>query len=93
MSVGHIPPPAPFGLDRARVVTTDLDFDKCMDVMRSEDGAYSIWFNLGDGSFSERTLTAGASYGLQTIGFDEPGVQLADLNGDRLNDVVKVTAA
>ncbi|UCC28769.1 MAG: VCBS repeat-containing protein, partial [Phycisphaerales bacterium] len=91
MSVEHSPPPAPFGPDGGSVLTSDLDFDKRMDVVKSDYGAYSVWFNLGGGRYSDEVLTDGAWHGYEFIDFAGPGVQLADMNGDRLNDVVKVT--
>jgi RHS repeat-associated protein len=92
MSIEQAPPPAPFGPGGVSVRTTDLDFDKRMDVVRSQDDAYSIWFNLGGGRYSPEVLRDGAWHGYQFIDFAEPGVQLADMNGDRLSDVVKVTS-
>lgn len=92
MSVEQSPPPAPFGPGGESVLTSDLDFDKRMDVIRSEDGAYSVWFNLGGGRYSPEVLRDGAWYGNQFIDFADPGVELADMNGDRLNDAVKVTS-
>jgi len=92
MSVEQSPPPAPFGSSGASVLTSDLDFDKRMDVIMSEDDAYSVWFNLGGGRYSPEVLTDGAWYGYQFINFADPGVELADMNGDRLNDAVKITA-
>ncbi len=92
MSVGKSPPPAPFGDDALRVRTVDLDFDKRMDILKSDSGAYSAWFNLGDGRYSEETLLDGSYHHGQFVDFADRGVDLADVNGDRLSDIVKITA-
>ncbi len=90
MSVAQSPPPAPFGPGGDSVLTADLDFDKRIDVIRSDAGAYSVWLNLDGGAFGDETLTAGAFYNNAFVDFSDVGVQLADMNGDRLNDLVKV---
>ncbi len=92
MSVEQSPPPAPFGQDAARVRTVDLDFDKRMDILRSESGAYSAWFNLGNGRYSDEIILDGAFHNGQFVDFADRGVDLADVNGDRLSDIVKITA-
>lgn len=91
MAVEQTPPPAPFGVDGDRVRTIDLDFDKRIDIIRSDFGAYTAWFNLGDGHYSDATLLDGAYDGGQFVDFADPGVELADMNGDRLTDIVKIT--
>jgi len=90
MSVDHSPPPAPFGPGGESIRTADLDFDKRIDVIRSDQGAYSVWFNQDGGSFSDATLSDGAFYNGSFVDFSDTGVHLADMNGDRLTDLVKV---
>ncbi len=90
VAVQKFPPPAPYASPDRSVLSTDLDFDKRMDVIKSEDGAYSIWINQRNGSFSDRVLTPGARFKGKFLHFAFAGVQLADMNGDRLNDVVEV---
>ncbi len=91
MSVKKSPPPAPFGVGSDSIKMSDLDFDKRIDIIKSDFGIYSIWFNLGDGSYSDEILVDGAFYNSQFVDFSDPGVSLADMNGDRLNDIVKIT--
>lgn len=88
MSIQDTAPPAPFA--NSDVVTVDLNFDKRMDVVKSTDGGYSIWFNLEEGKYTREVHTEGASMGGQGVRFSQTGVQLADLNGDRLIDVARI---
>ncbi len=88
MSILDTAPPAPFTNDDVK--TSDLDFDKRMDVVMSTDNGYTVWFNLEEGKYSRKVLTAGASYGDKTIRFSDTAVHLADLNGDRMSDVARI---
>jgi RHS repeat-associated protein len=88
MSIQDAAPPAPFGNDDVRL--SDLDHDKRIDVVRSTSSGYSIWFNLGEGQYSRQVLTDGALHQGDVIEFSHPAVHLADINGDGLNDVVRV---
>ena len=47
MSIQDTAPPAPF--TNADVKSADLDFDKRIDVVRSTDNGYPLWFNLQAG--------------------------------------------
>ncbi|MCK4660572.1 MAG: VCBS repeat-containing protein [Phycisphaerae bacterium] len=91
MSVETNPPPAPSGEAGESVEISDLGFNKRIDVIQSQYGANFTWFNQGDGRYTGPVVTEGVFYGQQFIDFADAGVQLADMNGDRLNDVVKVT--
>ncbi|MBI2927403.1 MAG: VCBS repeat-containing protein [Verrucomicrobia bacterium] len=88
MSIQDFAPPAPFGGTDVR--TADIDFDKRIDIIESiavGDGAdYRIWFNLGQQRYS-RSSTAPQTAGVM---FSLPGVHIADFNGDRVPDIVRV---
>jgi RHS repeat-associated protein len=89
MSIQKTAPPAPFTNDD--VETSDLDFDKRMDVVQSTDAGYTVWFNVEEGKYSRKVQTGGASYqGDVIIRFSHTGVHLEDLNGDRMNDVARI---
>ena len=88
MSIQDTAPPAPFTNDNVK--TSDLDFDKRMDVVRSTENGYTIWFNLEEGKYSREVKTGGAKYNEDTILFSYTGVHLADMNGDRMNDVARI---
>ena len=88
MSVQDSAPPSPFGNSAVR--TADLDFDKRIDVIQSISTGngfdYRVWFNLGNQSYSP-SVTVPQSFGFT---FTTPSVQIADFNGDRVPDIVKV---
>ena len=81
-------PPTPFSDPDVR--TGDINFDKRIDIIKSipvGDGVgYQLWFNLGKEKYSSR-VTVVPSRGYL---FSSPGVELADFNGDRIPDVVRI---
>ncbi len=88
MSVEDVAPPSPFGQPGVRAA--DLDFDKRIDIVQSLSAgggfAYRIWLNLGDGRYaSSMTVTPVEAFDLA-----DPLVQIADFNGDRVPDLVRV---
>lgn len=89
MAYGDFPPPSPFGSTDVR--TADLDFDKRTDIVQSSPGGglYQVWFNRGNGTYSQRVSSAPAT----VYEFANPGVQIADLNGDRVPDIAWVRPA
>lgn len=92
-----VPPPAPFGNND--VLTTDLDFDKRIDIVRSVwASGYEVWYNRGDAYIGPVTAEGAIDSG-EAVQFTlSPGgdrnnrVQLVDLNGDRLTDVARIQA-
>jgi YD repeat-containing protein len=91
MSIQDSSPPSPFGNPQVR--TADIDFDKRIDIIESistGDGtAYRIWFNLGNQSYSPG-VTVPQNSG---VAFSTTGMLIADINGDRVPDIVRVTPA
>mgnify|MGYP000892155033 CR=1 FL=1 len=88
MATPESAPPAPFG--NASVRTADVDFDKRIDVIQSVDAggatAYRIWFNQGDQRYSApQTVEPEGGFDLAL-----PGVQMVDLNGDRVPDIARI---
>lgn len=90
ISTGTLPPPVPF--ENESVETVDLDFDKLIDILQTRDGVLVAWFNRGGAEYSDPVFVEGVLYGNAAVDFGDPGVQLADVNGDRIQDIVKVTA-
>jgi YD repeat-containing protein len=87
MAAEFFAPPAPFGTPDVR--TADVDFDKRMDLIRGDGLFYQIWFNFGANQYSER-ITVGADNGFD---FSVPGVEIADMNGDRVPDIARLRPA
>jgi len=88
MSVQDTAPPAPFVFDH--VSSADFDFNKRIDVVQSTENGYTFWFNLENGRYSKAVHTDGARYQGRLISFEEDGVKTADMNGDRLVDIVLI---
>ncbi len=86
------------GFDDPRVQFTDLDFDKRIDIVRSDtDGSGNptglrVRINRREGSqeFLDQPVTCGA---LPGVDFANGKTFFADLNGDRLLDVVRVSTS
>ena len=89
MSVQDEAPPSPFDGNEA-VKSADVDFDKNMDVIQSMDtgegAGYRVWFNLGQRRYSKSRTVEGA----QGVVLSGAGVELSDVNGDRVVDLVKI---
>ncbi len=89
MTILDYGPPSPFADQSAK--TSDLDNDKRIDVLKSDANGYSVWLNLGPGQYSRPRRTSGAVYNDQVLQLSESSVHLADMNGDQLADIVKIT--
>ncbi len=77
-----------FDLSDPRVALADMNLDGRVDVLRHEDGDAGLWLQRRDGPGyepAEAVLPPPASLRL-----GDPGVQLADMNGDRLPDLVRI---
>ena len=88
MAATDFPPPAPFG--EADVRVADVDFDKRSDIVRTLTGGQGVqyWLNLGGGTYSRainQELDGGSGFE-----FWMDGTDLADVNGDRVADLVRI---
>jgi RHS repeat-associated protein len=85
-------PPSPFGPNQ-RTKTADIDFDKKIDVIQSQPVAggqyYRVWFNLGGQRYSA-PVTISQEQGMD---LSDPTVHLADWNGDRMSDILRIQPA
>ncbi|MCG8333087.1 MAG: DUF2380 domain-containing protein [Proteobacteria bacterium] len=79
-------PPAPF--TSGLIQSSDLDFNKQMDVFKSQSDGYAVWLNLRNNRYSKKINVPGPRLDNNVVQLDWHGVSLADMNGDRLNDVV-----
>lgn len=99
-------PHPPFALDDPSVKMMDLNFDKRMDFVRSSLYGMQYFLNRGENGWEESDfyLRGEPTLADQTIADDlafaqpgpggetvsNPSVQLADMNGDRMPDLVKI---
>lgn len=82
--------PPPFDLNDPDTRLFDANFDKKIDVVRSNSGNdWMFCFNKGNTEGGDWQCTGSVSMGFPPqIVFNNPSVRLADMNGDRLQDVV-----
>lgn len=76
-----------------QVRLTDLNADGIVDAIASGTGAFTVWRNHGADGWSEpsnRPVENGT--GPAGIDFADPLIQLADMNGDGLADIVRVAS-
>ena len=78
---------ASFRFNDPTVELQDLDHDKRIDVIQSAGGHLFAWINQGGGDWSGRYTWPLSDAQLQ---LDRPTTLLADMNGDRLLDLVHV---
>lgn len=97
----------PFALNDPSVRTLDLDGDKRMDFMRTTGFGFVYFYNrtnqwqqdglhlFGEPAMGDIGVGDGVQFSQLGDGGDEPNplVKLADMNGDRLLDLVKLTVA
>ncbi|MBI5409202.1 MAG: VCBS repeat-containing protein [Nitrospirae bacterium] len=91
MSIQDTAPPAPFVLNAVK--STDIDFNKRMDIVMSTENGYAVWLNYEDGKYSREVRTSGAVWNGRVMLFSDTGFDFADINGDRLSDAVRITPA
>jgi len=79
-----------FAFEDANIRLLDFDGDKLVDAVRTNpDGTISLWRNRGDGGW-ELLDPAPQPLGNTALHFEDANVRLADMNGDRLLDLVYV---
>jgi RHS repeat-associated protein len=79
----------PFGPEDPNARVMDVDHDKLSDLVRTTADGFEIWRNRGDGSW-EGPFLAPLPPGGESLRFEDPHLRLADMNGDRLLDLVYV---
>ena len=79
-----------FDLTDPRVALADMNLDGRIDVLRHDDADGWIWLRLRDGAGYEPAEAVMPPPAGMRLG--DPGVQLADMNGDRIPDLVRTIA-
>lgn len=79
---------ASFDLSAPNVAMVDVNADGRVDVLASEDSQAYVWLSTFDTPDFEDAITAPPLP--EGLRLGDPGVSLADLNGDRLPDLVRV---
>ena len=84
-------PLSPF--NHSEVGAGDIDFNKLPDLMQTlvsgNEVSYRIWYNLNGKTYSNGVVISPET----GYDFTDPGVQLADFNGDRIPDMTRVRAS
>lgn len=80
----------PFSYKDANVQMLDLDNDRRIDVLRTTSSAYYVYFNSPSGwSATPNRILDPLAFG-SALFFGDGKTKLADMNGDRLQDIVAV---
>jgi len=77
-----------FDLSDPHVALADMNLDGRVDVLRHDDADAWLWLQLRDGAGYEPAEAVLPSPAGMRLG--DPGVQLADMNGDRIPDLVRI---
>ena len=79
-----------FSLTDPNVITIDLNNDRSIDVLKSDSRSnFRFWLNLNEETWSDPVDVAGIDPS-NDIRFSNPKVKVADMNGDRMLDIVLI---
>ena len=76
-----------FDFEDVNIELVDINNDKIIDVMHTGSSSYHYYINNGDGSWNEESYWSPALEGHR---FADPNFRLADMNGDRMLDLVYI---
>jgi len=68
--------------------TLDTDHNRMNDVLFTSDTSYRLWMMMPGGKYGREVSLPVLSDGTQIFKFSDPGARIADLNGDRISDLV-----
>src|SRR5690606_12806591 len=81
------------GADGSRSRSMDCDYNRANDVLHTSPSGYRLWMLLPGGRFAKERRVAPLTFEGQVFRFDAPGTHIADLNGDRLQDLVWIQSS
>src|SRR5690606_5328475 len=81
------------GADGSRSRSMDCDYNRANDVLHTSPSGYRLWMLLPGGKFAKERRVAPLTFEGQVFRFDAPGTHIADLNGDRLQDLVWIQSS
>ena len=68
--------------------TLDTDHNRLNDILFTSDNSFRLWMMMPGGRYGKEVPLPVLNDGTQAFGFDEPGARIADVNGDRISDLV-----
>ena len=71
----------------------DSDYSRTNDVLHTGQNGYQLWLLLHGGQYAREMRFAPLKLDGQVFRFDLPGTHIADLNGDRLQDLAWIQAS
>lgn len=70
--------------------TLDADHNRLHDVLFTGENGYTLWMLMPGGRYGREVPLPVLSDGTQAFRFEDAGARIADVNGDRINDLVWV---
>ncbi len=68
--------------------TLDTDHNRMHDILFTSDNSYRLWMLMPGGRYGKEVPLPVLSDGTQAFSFEKPGARIADVNGDRISDLV-----
>ncbi len=68
--------------------TLDTDHNRLHDILFTGENSYRLWMLMPGGRYGREVPLPVLSDGTQGFQFEDPGARIADVNGDRINDLV-----
>ncbi len=68
--------------------TLDTDHNRLHDILFTSDNSYRLWMLMPGGRYGREVPLPVLSDGAQAFSFEDAGARIADVNGDRINDLV-----
>lgn len=70
--------------------TLDTDHNRLNDILFTGDNSSRLWMMMAGGRYGREVALPVLSDGTQAFRFENPGSRIADVNGDRISDLVSI---